>query len=326
MEKNQTIKINMKLCLMRTMLLIRGFENVALELFAKNLIRGSIHLYNGQEAIATGICKNLDIKKGDCITTTHRGHGHVVAMGADIKKMMAELLGKETGLNKGRGGSMHIADKSRGVYGANGIVSGGVSIACGLAFASVYNNDDSVAVAFFGEGAANEGVIYESLNLSVIWGLPVIFVCENNGYAQTTPARDTQATLEIRTRAEGFGINSILVDGNNVEEVYIESGKIIEWVRKEKKPFFIEAKTYRLKGHWQGDPEIYRSKKETERWAQEKCPIKNYEDRLIKDYKVDPEEISKIREQVKNEIEQAKEFAINSKYSNFAIDLFIASD
>ena len=154
-----------KLDLLKTMLLIREFENQALELFSRNLIWGSIHLYSGQEAVAAGICKNLKKDKGDCITTNHRGHGHVIAMGADIKKMMAELLGKETGLNKGRGGSMHIADRDIGIYGANGIVSGGVPIACGLAFSSVYNNEDAVTVAFFSEGAANEGAIYELLNI-----------------------------------------------------------------------------------------------------------------------------------------------------------------
>lgn len=311
MEKTQ---INKKLDLLKTMLLIREFENGALELFSKNLIRGSVHLYNGQEAIATGVCKNLKTSKGDCITTTHRGHGHVIAMGADINKMMAELLGKETGLNKGRGGSMHIADKSKGIYGANGIVAGGISIACGLAFSSIYNNEDAVTVVFFGEGAANEGILYESLNLSVIWDLPVIFVCENNGYAQTTPARDTQSTFEIKSRVEGFGIDTTIIDGNDVEEIYNKSGKIVEKVRKEKRPFFIEAKTYRIKGHWHGDPEVYRDKEEVRKWAIKNCPIKNYEEKLIKEYKTDPGRISDLKEQVKYEIEKAKEFAEKSDY------------
>jgi TPP-dependent pyruvate/acetoin dehydrogenase alpha subunit len=306
--------IKIKLDLLRTMLLIRGFENGALDLFSRDLIRGSIHVYNGQEAVAAGVCKNLDIKKGDCITTTHRGHGHVIAMDADIKKMMAELLGRDTGLNRGRGGSMHIADKEKGVYGANGIVSGGISIACGLAFVSTYKNEDSVTVVFFGEGAANEGGVYESLNFSVIWDLPVIFVCENNGYAQTTPVHDTQSTAEIRNRAAGFGIENTLIDGNDVEEVYVRSRKIIDKVRKEKRPSFIEVKTYRQKGHWQGDPEVYRTKEEVGKWSKDRCPIKNYEKKLIEKYGLDPKKISQIKKEVENEIETAKEFALKSSF------------
>jgi pyruvate dehydrogenase E1 component alpha subunit len=314
MKKEKDINIKKKLELFKTMLLIREFENSAVELYARNLIRGSIHLYNGQEAIATGICKNLDIKKGDCIISTHRGHGHIIAIGADPRAMMAELLGKETGLCGGRGGSMHIVDIKVGIYGANGIVSAGIPIACGLAFASVYNNNDFVSVAFFGDGASNEGVLYESLNIASIWNLPVIFVCENNGYAQTTPTKETQSSIKIRSKAEGFGIKNTSVNGNDVEEVYNTARKIIEKVRRTKEPFFLEAITYRTKGHWHGDPEVYRSKEEVEKWTSEKCPIENYENKLIKNYNIDIDKISEIKKQVKIDIEQAIEFAINSKY------------
>lgn len=313
MVKSNLQDINFKLRLYKKMLLIREFENTALSLYSKDLIRGSIHVYIGEEAIAVGICSNIDVSKGDCITSTHRGHGHVLAMGADIRAMMAELLGRETGLCKGRGGSMHIADVDLGVYGANGIVGAGIPIACGLALASSYMEKDFVSVTFFGDGAANEGVLYESFNLASAWNLPVVFVCENNLYAQTTPAKETHSVLDIKSRASSFGIESIKIDGNDVEEVYKISGNIIEKARKEKKPKFIEAATYRFKGHWQGDPEVYRERDELKYWMQNRCPINNYKNKLIEDFKVSIENISKIEKEVKLEIEAAEKFAVESK-------------
>lgn len=302
-----------KLKLYEKMILIREFENCALDLYSKNLIRGSIHVYIGQEAIAVGVCSNLNSKIGDCITTTHRGHGHVIAMGGNIKSMMAELLGKETGICKGRSGSMHVADISKGIYGANGIVGAGIPIAIGLAFSAVYDSKNFVSVTFFGDGASNQGVLYESLDLAAIWNLPVIFVCENNKYAQTTPAKDTIAGKDIKSRAESFGIESIKIDGNDVEKVYEESKRVIDLVRNEKRPFFIEASTYRFKGHWQGDPEVYRSGDEVKKWINERCPIKIFRTKLIEKYNVSPEEIKKLEKQVKHIIEQAKDFAVSSK-------------
>lgn len=313
MVKNNLQNIDFKLKIYKKMLLIREFENAALSLYSKNLIKGSIHVYIGEEAIAVGVCENLYISKGDSITSTHRGHGHVLAMGANIKAMMAELLGRETGLCKGRGGSIHITDVCSGVYGANGIVGAGIPIACGLALASSYMEKDFVSVTFFGDGAANEGVLYESLNLSSVWNLPVIFVCENNLYAQTTPAKETHSVLDIKSRAFSFGIESIKIDGNNVEEVYEVSGNVIEKARKEKRPIFIEAETYRFKGHWQGDPEVYREKDELNYWVDKRDPITNYKNKLIKDYKIDMEKISNIEKEVKLEIESTKKFAIESR-------------
>ncbi len=305
-------KKEFRLKLYEKMFLIRQFENSALELYSKNVIRGSIHVYIGQEATAVGICTNLDIARGDCITSTHRGHGHVLAMGADPGKMMAELLGKEDEICKGRSGSMHITDIKKGVYGANGIVGAGIPIATGLAFSSKYNDDSSVAVTFFGDGAANEGVLYESLNLAGIWRLPVIFVCENNRYAQTTPAKQTTSGKDISSRAESFGIESIKIDGNDVEEICFKSKEIIKSVRKEKRPFFIEAETYRFKGHWQGDPEVYRSREEVSRWIKSNCPIKRYRSKLTGEYKVPEREIDDIEKKVDEIISRAKEFAIGS--------------
>lgn len=303
----------LKLKLYEKMFLIRQFENKALDLYSQNLIGGSIHVYIGEEAIAVGVCSNLDSEIGDCVTTTHRGHGHVIAMGGNIETMMAELLGKETGICKGRSGSMHIVDTSKGIYGANGIVGAGIPIATGLAFSAVYNKKNFVSVTFFGDGASNEGVLYESLNLAGIWNLPVIFVCENNKYAQTTPAKDTIAGKDLRLRAESFGIESIKIDGSDVEEVYGESKRVIDLARKEKRPFFVEVSTYRFKGHWQGDSEVYRDKSEVQKWIDEKCPIKTYRTKLIEKYNISEEEIMKVEKQVDLAIEQAKDFAINSK-------------
>jgi pyruvate dehydrogenase E1 component alpha subunit len=197
---------------------------------------------------------------------------------------------------------MHIADTSKGIYGANGIVGAGIPIATGLAFSSVYDKKNFVSVTFFGDGASNEGVLYESLNLASIWKLPVIFICENNKYAQTTPAEDTIAGKDLRLRAESFGIESIKIDGNDVEEVYIESKRIINLARKEKRPFFLEASTYRFKGHWQGDSEVYRDKSEVQKWIDEKCPIKTYKTKLIEKYDISEDEIKIVEKQVNHAI------------------------
>jgi len=298
--------------LYETMLLIRRFESAALDLYSKNIMKGSIHVYIGQEAIAAGVCSNLDKDSDDCITTTHRGHGHLLAMDADPSKMMAELLGRETGLCKGRGGSMHITDVKNGVYGANGIVGAGIPIAAGLAFSAMYRKENSVTATFFGDGAANEGVLYETLNLAGIYSLPIFFICENNKYAQTTPSKNTTSGKNIISRASSFGIESLKLDGNDVENVFMECNRIIELIRKEKRPFFIEADTYRFKGHWQGDPEIYRSKDEVNRWIEKKCPIKLYKKKLIEKYKISENILNNTHKKVDSIIKDAVSFAISS--------------
>jgi len=298
--------------LYETMLLIRKFESAALDLYSKNIMKGSIHVYIGQEAIAAGVCSNLDKDSDDCITTTHRGHGHLLAMDADPSKMMAELLGRETGLCKGRGGSMHITDVKNGVYGANGIVGAGIPIAAGLAFSAMYRKENSVTATFFGDGAANEGVLYETLNLAGIYSLPIFFICENNKYAQTTPSKNTTSGKNIISRASSFGIESLKLDGNDVENVFMECNRIIELIRKEKRPFFIEADTYRFKGHWQGDPEIYRSKDEVNRWIEKKCPIKLYKKKLIEKYKISENILNNTHKKVDSIIKDAVSFAISS--------------
>lgn len=308
-------KIKTKLEFYKKMLTIRLFEETSLRLYSKNIIRGSIHMYIGEEATAVGVCSALDASKGDGITSTHRGHGHFLAMGGEMKYMMAELLGKSTGYCKGKGGSMHIADKDIGVYGANGIVGGGIGIACGLALASVLKGENSVVVTFFGDGASNQGLLYESLNMSSIWNLPVIFVCENNMYAQTTPASYTLAGGSVSKRAAGFNIEGVSVDGNDVEKVYKVAKYAVGKARKEKRPTLIEAKTYRWKGHWQGDPETYRDKDEVKEWMK-RCPIKNYEIKLIEKYGINSSDIEKIKNEVKEKIAEAEEFAISSSEPN----------
>lgn len=301
-----------KLKIYEKMITIRLFEEKVSELFSKNLIRGSIHLYIGEEAVAVGTCSNLNLEKGDGITSTHRGHGHFIAMGGDVKYMMAELLGKKNGYCKGRGGSMHIADKNLGVYGANGIVGGGIAIAGGLALASSLMKKDGVAITFFGDGASNQGVLYEVFNISSILNLPVIFVCENNMYAQTTPFTYSFAGKSVAKRAEVFNIEGIEIDGNDIEKVYETAKYAIEKARNKKGPTLIEAKTYRLKGHWQGDPEVYRTKSEVKEWEQN-CPIKRYESKLINNYKIDINILNNIKNEVKEKINDAEKFAIASE-------------
>lgn len=308
MEKNRKLFLSFY----QKMLTIRLFEEKALELYARNEIKGSIHLYIGQEAVAVGVCSALDINKGDVITSNHRGHGHFVAMGGNIKYMMAELLGKSSGYCNGRGGSMHIADKDIGVYGANGIVGGGIAIACGLALSFVLKNSDGIAVTFFGDGASNQGVLYESLNLSSVWKLPVIFICENNSYAQTTPSSQTLAGGSVFKRAAGFDIEGIEVDGNDIEKVYETARYAVDKVRVYKNPILIEAKTYRFKGHWQGDPEVYRTREEVKKWM-ERCPVKNYEKKLVKKYSIDSQELEEIKNKVREEIFEAEKFALSSE-------------
>lgn len=311
MNKNNK-GINQKLNFYEKMLRIRLAEEAAIDLYSKNMIRGSMHTYIGEEAVAVGVCSALDIKKGDAITSTHRGHGHFIAMGGEVKYMLAELLGKSNGYCKGKGGSMHIADKDIGVYGANGIVGGGIAIACGLALANSLSDSGGIALTFFGDGAANQGILYESLNMSAVWKLPVIFVCENNMYAQTTPAKNTLSGCSVSKRAKGFDIEGIDVDGNDVEKVYELAKYAVDKARTKKMPTLIEAKTYRWKGHWIGDPEMYRTKEEIRDWVS-KCPLKNYEKKLIDKYGVKIEDIEIIKRKLALEIKAAEQFAILSK-------------
>lgn len=285
---------------------IRAFENEAIELAKMNLTRAAVHTYNGEEAIAVGVCAHLS--DSDYITSTHRGHGHCVAKGADLERMFAELMARENGYCKGKGGSMHIADMSIGMLGANGIVGGGIPIAVGAAFALKYQASENVVVCFFGDGASNEGSFHESLNMASVLNLPVIFVCENNQYAISMNVKDSVHTNQISDRASGYGIRGVTLDGNDIEQVYTEFGKIVADVRAGKGPVLVEMKTYRLGGHYYGDNENYRSRDEVEQWRA-KCPITRLEARLVEEYGCTREELAEMAKTTKAEVLAASERA-----------------
>jgi len=262
----------------RQMLVIRKFEEAIRNLYQQGKIRGSFHPCVGQEATAVGGCWAL--REDDYMTCTYRGHGHALAKGLSVRAAMAEMLGKVTGCSKGKGGSMHFTDPSVGLLGANAIVAAGVPHAAGAALASQLQKKDNVALAYFGEGAVNQGVFLESLNLAVIWNLPLILVCENNLYSEMTPSHETTSVVETHKRAASFGFESLQVDGNDVEAMYNAVEEAAAKARAGGGPIYIEAMTYRLWGHMMGDPEIYRTKEEVAK-AKENEPIIRCGKRLI---------------------------------------------
>jgi pyruvate dehydrogenase E1 component alpha subunit len=293
------------------MRLIRAFEDRVAELFGQGLLPGFVHLYAGEEAIAVGVCAHLTDR--DYITSTHRGHGHCIAKGVDIKEMMAELFGKATGCCKGKGGSMHIADVSKGMLGANGIVGGGGPLACGSALSAKVLGKDSVTVCFFGDGAAEQGTMHESMNLAAIWKLPVIFVCENNLYAESTPWYYHCAAKDISDRATAYGMPGVLVDGTDVFAVYEAAGEAIARARRGEGPTLIEARAFRYYGHFQGDPLTYRTPEEEEEYRR-KDPIEQFRRRVVERNLVTEEELEAIDVQAKEAIEEAIRFAEASPY------------
>src|SRR3954453_20096944 len=248
------------------MVQIRTFEDTASKKFADGKMAGFVHLYAGEEAVAVGVCAHLTDK--DYITSTHRGHGHCIAKGVDIEGMVAELMGKATGSCKGKGGSMHIADVDKGMLGANGIVGGGPPLAAGAALTAKTLGTGGVAVCFFGDGASNQGTFHESLNLAAIWKLPVVFVCENNGYAESTPFHYHCSTTDVANRASAYEMPGLVVDGLDLFAVYEASGEAIARARRGEGPTLIEAKTYRYYGHFQGDMVTYRTEAEVDRYRQ----------------------------------------------------------
>jgi acetoin:2,6-dichlorophenolindophenol oxidoreductase subunit alpha len=260
--------------LYQRMVTIRFFEEKIGELFLAGELPGFVHLYVGEESIAVGVCANLTDQ--DFITSTHRGHGHCIAKGAAIKPMMAEIFGKKSGYCKGKGGSMHIADSAIGMLGANGVVGGGYNLAVGAALASQMQKNRNVAVCFFGDGASNRGTFHEGMNMAAAWKLPVIFLCENNQWASTTPYRTTTAVENIADRAVGYGIPGVIIDGNDVFAVYEAAKVAIERAREGGGPTLIEAKTYRIKGHFVGDPEQYRTREEVQEQLAKNDPLQNF--------------------------------------------------
>lgn len=293
----------------RKMCEIRDFELEVDRLFKADLIWGTCHLSVGQEASAVGAIAALDEK--DMITSTHRGHGHCIAKGGKLPQMFAELLGKETGYCRGRGGSMHIADLELGNLGANGIVGGGIPIATGAALASKLKKDGKVTLCFFGDGATNQGVFHEAVNLAAVKKLPVIYLCENNQYGMSVPFKKASAVKDAAGRAAAYDIPGIIVDGNDIEAVYQVVKEAVKRARQGDGPSLIEAKTYRWLGHSKSDPRVLRTRQEEEEWKQ-KCPIKRYRQKLINEGTATEEEITKIQEAVEKAIQEALEYALNS--------------
>lgn len=294
----------------RRMLMIRRFDEKAVELYRAGELPGFLHPYIGEEATAVGVCANL--RESDYITSTHRGHGHLIAKGGDVDKMMAELYAKATGYCKGKGGSMHIADVSLGILGANGIVGAGIPIATGAALSAQMRKTDQVAVSFFGDGASNQGVFHEALNLASIWELPVVYVCENNQYGMGTPQKKHQHIKDISIRANAYGIPGVSVDGNDVIKVYEISNEAITRARGGDGPTLIECKTYRFHGHHVGDPGTsYRTRDEVEEWKQ-RDPILRLRTAILEENVLSESELEAIDTKVTEELQQAIQFAKDS--------------
>ncbi len=292
--------------LLRTMLLIRSFDEKVDELYAEGALHGTAHFYVGQEAVATGVISAL--KNGDVITGTHRGHGHAIAFGLDLDRMAAELLGRASGYCHGKGGSMHIADVEAGMLGANGIVGGSMGIACGAGWAFKQRKQDHVAVCFFGDGAVQEGIFNESLNMAAIWKLPVIFVCENNQYAMSLSVKKGFATERISDRAAGYGIAGASVDGMELDEVHEAAAEAVERARKGEGPTLIEAVTYRYLGHSKSDANLYRTREEIKEWRGHD-PVQRFAAQLEEEDALGDEEWREIEQKAKDEIEEAFEKA-----------------
>jgi len=294
---------------LRKMQLIRRFEEGAEESYMRGLIHGTMHLSIGQEASAMGICLPLTIE--DQITSTHRGHGHCIAKGADVSRMFAEFFGKTTGYCRGRGGSMHIADVSTGNLGANGIVGGGIPIAVGAALTAKRLKTGKVVVSFFGDGANNEGAFHEALNMASIWKLPVIFVCENNGYGMSTSVERATAVANIADRAVAYAMPGVIVDGNNLSEVAEAMTAAVDRARRGDGPTLIESKTYRWRGHSKSDRNRYRTKEEIDEWMG-RDPIVRFEREMLELGVITQDEIDAIHASVEDEIAAGIEFAKES--------------
>jgi TPP-dependent pyruvate/acetoin dehydrogenase alpha subunit len=305
-----TIDRDTALELYRVMRTIRAFEQRAEQLFGENKIWGTIHNYSGQEAVAAGVSAHL--RDDDWITSTHRGHGHCIAKRADLGKMFAELLGKETGYCRGRGGSMHIADTSKGNLGANGIVGGGIPIAVGAALSAKQAKSDRVAVSYFGDGGANQGAFHEALNLAAIWRLPVIFVCENNQYAETNPVKDAFAVDDIAVRAAGYGMPGVRVNGQDVRETYRSAGEAIARARRGEGPTLLVMETYRYGGHYFGDPQVYRTKDEIEAWRTKRDPLLLAREWIVGERLASEADLDRIDAGVDAAIEEGVRFAERS--------------
>jgi acetoin:2,6-dichlorophenolindophenol oxidoreductase subunit alpha len=287
----------------REMLLIRRFEEKVEERFRAGELPGFLHVAIGQEAVAVGVCRALE--DNDVIASTHRAHGHTLAKGTHPNEVMAELYGKLEGCSHGYGGSMHLYDVERGNLGANAVVGGGLPAIVGAALAFKFRDEPRVAVAFFGDGATNIGTFHEALNLAQLWNVPAVFVCENNHWAESTPAKQHMPIEDVIKRAEAFGMEAMKVDGQNVSEVYEATQKAVEHARSGRGPVFMDVETYRLSGHYIGDPQVYRPKDEVPRLRETEDPITKLRDEL----ELSDEEFDEVDSEVTELVEASVEFA-----------------
>jgi len=299
------------LAMYRNMVKIRSFETKVAEIFAAGRIPGFAHLYIGEEAVATGVCATLTDK--DYITSTHRGHGHLISKGGDVKRMMAELMGKKTGYCKGKGGSMHIADVELGILGANGIVGGGPPLAAGAALSAQILGTDAVAACFFGDGASNQGTTHEAMNLAACWKLPVVFVNENNLYGISCCTANSMCVADIADRAAAYDMPGVVVDGNDVTAVFEAAEEAVKRARAGDGPSLIECKTYRHRGHFEGDPVTYRTDEELQEWLA-KDPLPRFETKLLEMGVLTEAKIAEIKSAIQSEVDDAVKFAEESPY------------
>jgi acetoin:2,6-dichlorophenolindophenol oxidoreductase subunit alpha len=297
--------------MLERMLTIRRFEERVRKEFAASRVKGFVHLYIGEEAVAVGVCSNL--RDDDYVTSTHRGHGHCIAKGIEINSMMAELFGKRTGTCKGKGGSMHISDLTLGMLGANGIVAGGVPHAVGAALSAKYRGTDQVAAAFFSDGALNQGVLHESMNLASIWKLPVIFVLENNQYAESTSIKYATSVEDPVTRASSYSIPASRVDGMDVTAVYQAASEMVARARRGGGPSFLACDTYRYMGHFEGDDQKYRTLEEVDEWKRVD-PILRFKKLLIDQGNLSEEKYAQIDASILRQVDEAVDFAEKSEW------------
>lgn len=288
---------------------IRRFEEEVFEFYKRGLMPGLAHLYLGEEAIATGAC--AAVGPDDYIGSTHRGHGHLVARGADMNRMMAEILGKATGYSKGKGGSMHIIAMDKGILGANGIVGGEIPIATGAAYAAKYRKTDQVVLCFLGDSASNQGTFHESINMAAAWDLPIVYIIENNYFGISVDIRRVTREHDLAKRAVGYGIEGVTIDGNDVFKVYEAVAEAVKRARKGEGPTIVECKTYRWQGHHVGDPATYRQPEELEEWKLRE-PILQLEKQGL----LSEEEIAQIKDQINEEVKGACKFAEDSPYAD----------
>ena len=302
--------------MLRTMIQIREFELAVREVYQRGLMPGLAHLYAGEEAVAVGACSAL--RPTDRITSTHRGHGHCIAKGGDLKLMMAELMGRQPGYCHGKGGSMHIADLDLGILGANGVVGGGFGLATGSALSAKMQGCPDVTLCFFGDGGANQGIFHESINLASIWQLPVVYLCENNGYGLSMPPSRSTHIKDIAERAAAYGINGVVVDGNDVLAVYTAVSAVVEHARSGGGPGFIECKTYRWFGHHVGDPGTdYRTDAEVKEWK-ERDPIEHFRQWLDSQGILSLTASATMIEEVRVEVKEAAEFGEHAPFPDKA--------